>query len=304
MSGGCPADSNLGLRSPKGLAVFQSQNASVLYVSDDEAQNIYAYDLQYSSSKRGVGTLSAGAQRRVCEGVQGGTPWLAVDGLGNLFFAAGESGQVQMISVADLFSGNPATPKVLYASDQATVSTPGGIATDNYFVYWTNQDAGESAGTVVRAYETVPANPATASTTYPKQLAANAAAAVSVCLARDVVFYTGITTSLFAVKRDGGSIAEVSNKFGQPRGCIYDTEGTLYVTDGDGSIYSLPANFVTLRVVRRLTKVMTVNDPWQPAIFSAGIQRAGASSIGPMRFLSLLLMLFAAWPVVCTLHAM
>lgn len=265
----CDDDSNLGLRSPKGIAVFQSANASVLYVSDTDAENIYAYDLSTSMQH---GTLTVGPQRRVVEGVAGGASWITVDGLGNLFFTVGANAQIEMVPMQDLFTGKPVGSTVLYAQDKATVSRPGGLASDNYFLYWANQDAGETAGTVVRAYESKARADSQSSGAFPKQLAANAAAASSVCLARDTVFYTGVSQSLFAVKRDGGAIAEVSHGFNAPRGCIYDLEGTIYVADSaDNRVYSLPGNFGSLRAVRRLTRVMEVEGPWSLAVVTGSM---------------------------------
>merc|ERR1719198_1728124 len=179
-----------------------------------------------------------------------------------------------MIPVENLQAGNTSAEarKVLYAPDPAVdpnyVSKPGGIAADNYFVYWTNTDAGETKGTIVKAYE----NPQTAEAgSFPAPIAGNAAMAKGVCLARGTVFYSGDTTSLFATKLAGGVIAEVSGAFQKPRGCAYDLMGSLYVADEQANaVYSLPGNMPQLRSVKHLSKVISVNQPNQIVILSSG----------------------------------
>lgn len=292
----CASTRGEGLRAPQGLALYQDAVNSAIFVSDTVADNgnIYKYDLSSNfDATTNSFYLRAGPQIRVASGIAGGAQWLAVDGIGNLFFTTGSSGttagQVQSISAESLRTLNgthPLDPSeiiVLYTADNdgASISQPGGIAADNFYLYWTNQDAGETAGTVVQAWEHkslhVQPEDATEAPAFPRSLAANAALANGVCLARDTVFYTGGTTSLFAVKTSGNTIAQVFEGFTTPKGCVYDSIGTLYVADADANmIYSLPANMPRLRTVKRITPVFAVQGPAQVAIFNSH-----AFSLGP-----------------------
>jgi len=286
----CAAHRGEGLSAPQGIALYQDVLRSVLYVSDTVSSdgNIYKYDLvsNFDATTNSF-YLRAGPQIRVASGIAGGAQWLAVDGVGNLFFTTGSfgstAGQVQTISAASLRTLNGTSPlppsaiSVLYTPDDdgATISQPGGIAADNFYLYWTNQDAGETAGSVVQAWEHkhlhVQPDEVTDAPAFPRALAANVALANGVCLARDTVFYTGDTTALFAVKTGGNAIALVSEAFTKPKGCVYDSIGTLYVADAEANmIYSLPANMPRLRMVRHITPVFSVQGPAQVAIFSAG----------------------------------
>lgn len=299
-----------GLRAPSGIALYQDASHSVLFVSDTVAEdgNIYKYDITINfDATTNSFYLRQGPQIRVVSGIAGGAQWLAVDGVGNLFFTTGTSGsvagQVQTISADRLRELNSTAPlpasaiTVLYTADNdgTTISQPGGIAADNFYLYWTNQDAGETAGTVVQAWEHkslhVQADDATEAPAYPRALSANAALANGVCLARDTVFYTGDTTSLYAVKTGGNAIALVSEGFTTPKGCVYDSIGTLYVADsGANMIYSLPANMPRLRMVKHITPVFSVQGPAQVAIFSSGCLSLGPGLV--VFALSLLMPMF------------
>lgn len=268
----CTEVSNQGLSSPQGLALYQDSTSAWVYVSDVEAENIYKYSLsmRYDEPTNAF-YLLVGDQERVSSGIPGGALWLSVDGLGNLFYTSGTNGQIEMISSENLKKNNvsESAREVLYkAADSTSVSQPGGIVADNFFVYWANRDAGETAGTIVKAYERKKAE----SADYPKALTSNAAMASGVCLARDTVFYTADTESIFAVKQQGGAIAEVTSGFQKPRGCVYDNVGTLYVADEQANaIYSLPGNMPNLRAVKHITKVISVNQPQQLVIYSGAV---------------------------------
>lgn len=255
----CTSDSNLGLLRPQGLALHHGSEVDTLYVSDGETKNIYAYQVVQDSD----GNLSAGEQKRVKTEVDGGADWLSVDGLGNLYYSQTEAKKIEMISFEQLqntLAGNATATDVYGADDATNVAGPLGVAADAYNLYWANQDGGGDAGTIVKATSK------TAGT--PTPIVAEPAKAFGICIANGNAFFTSETRSLYAVRTDGGTVQEVSSKFETPRGCVYDKANTLYVADSAANaVYSLPATFKTLRPVRRLTKVMTVETPMQLAIF-------------------------------------
>mmetsp|Transcript_43744 Transcript_43744/g.136817 ORF Transcript_43744/g.136817 Transcript_43744/m.136817 type:complete len:380 (+) Transcript_43744:49-1188(+) len=272
----CYEDSNRGLRAPRGLALQQGCGSAILYVSDTDTQDLFAYEL----SQDALGNLQAGSQRLLRQGVAGEAEWLAVDNLGNLFMTSTGNNQVQKISAERLFSAENRSEKasVLYSADATpTVAAPAGVAADGFFVYWANQNGGGDAGTIARG----PERAAAAGTRPPVAVAIGAGAyeaiASNVCIARDNAFFTGGTGSVFAAKKNGfggGNMTEVASGLQRPLGCTYDGESTLYVADGgDDVIYSMPANMVRFRKVRHIAKVVKVPKPNQVAVFSGATSR-------------------------------
>lgn len=269
----CTEASDQGLKNPQGLAVVQHDvGSATLYVSDPEAQNIYAYTLAVVAAKGFANSYpTASGQVKVREGVV--AQWLTADGYGNLFYTS--MGKVEMISAANLTAsaaaGTPAVPTVLYtAQNSKAIAGPAGIATDNFFLYWANQQGNTETGSVARgpqralAAKDHPPAPLSLMTDQYQAVATN------LCLARDNVFFTGESSALFAVKSNGGAIAEVNANFTKPLGCVYDDESTLYVADeGANAIFSLPANFANLRTIGQVTKFTDVNAPSQLAIYAA-----------------------------------
>merc|ERR1719215_502030 len=252
---------------------------ATLYVADPKAANVYAYDL----SKNDWDGLSAYGQRKVLTNmvVRG----LAVDGQGNLFFSWGDKGDVCMLTTSYLAKVAHAAYHgldmpvqeivTLYAAGAtgnggASVAQPAGLASDNFFVYWANTEGDASSGTLVKAYDSVGDKTVGGMEAVAANTEFYSAVASNVCLARDNVFFTGDTKSLYAVKTSGGMIAEVMSNFTQPHGCVYDEQGTLYVADGGAdAVYSSAANFAGLRTVSYSTKVFEVPGVDQVAIFGA-----------------------------------
>jgi hypothetical protein len=149
------------------------------------------------------------------------------------------------------------------------VSAPGGIATDNFHVFWTNKAVGTLVGSVVKGFETPPETNVAASV---KAIAKNAVKVYGVCLSMNNVFYTDSEAYVYAVKKTGGAIAEVSSKMIQPRGCAWDGDGTVYIADkGGNAVYSFPGNMHTLTPMK-LTKAVDFEDAFGLAVISASVQ--------------------------------
>lgn len=268
----CDENSDQGLKTPQGIALWHGGQSRRIYVSDCEAKNIYRYELTVVPANEGSTPLiSAGSQMAVLRNVPGGARWLTTDGIGNLFFTVEESNQIQMID-AKYLNANPgmAVAKTLYTAEgSAAVSGPGGIVADNFYLYWSNKKDGQAAGTIVKAYERPKAS-ALFMAKFPKVLAMNLDRAYGVCMVKDTIYYTHQDSTLYAVNKHGGAIAEVSAEFQEPRGCDWDGDGGLYVADRKANaIYRLPANFKDLRVVKHITKVVDVTAPCQVLILTA-----------------------------------
>eukprot|EP00930_Biecheleria_cincta_P062259 TRINITY_DN47741_c0_g1_i1.p1 TRINITY_DN47741_c0_g1~~TRINITY_DN47741_c0_g1_i1.p1 ORF type:complete len:376 (-),score=70.43 TRINITY_DN47741_c0_g1_i1:66-1193(-) len=274
----CSENSDRGLEEPTGLALWQKGGGpGKLYVSDTKVGYLYRYSVHLNWR----GFPEAGPQELVANDLQGKAHWLALDGYGNLFYTDSQDGSVSMIGVDELSKETPKSRILFSASKITSVAGPAGLAADSLNVYWANLKGDARTGTLVQA--------SSSNDQAPKVLAGQTdmyqALAKDVCLARDNVFFTGESEALFAVKADGSSqVTEVSQNFKQPKGCVYDQEATVYVADsGDNAVYSLPANFQTLRKVRHVNKVASMPSPNQLVMFfgpssNPYVQRLAAAS--------------------------
>jgi DNA-binding beta-propeller fold protein YncE len=227
-----------GLKMPQGLAVDHKRNA--LYVADPELRKVLCYGLVFSGGNMMIaGEPSVAAQDKEVR-------WVAVDGTGSVFITDEANGQILRVPGDKLLRGDP-TPMTIYESvTNMHVSAPGGIAVDNFHVYWTNKAAGteDNVGSVIRGYEKPQgANAATETV----MLARNTPKAYGVCLSENNVFYTNSDKAVFGVKKTGSAIATISDVFEEPRGCAWDGDGTIYIADKKtGSVSSFAGNMRNL----------------------------------------------------------
>eukprot|EP00747_Dinoflagellata_sp_TGD_P182501 gnl/TRDRNA2_/TRDRNA2_36776_c0_seq2.p1 gnl/TRDRNA2_/TRDRNA2_36776_c0~~gnl/TRDRNA2_/TRDRNA2_36776_c0_seq2.p1 ORF type:complete len:311 (-),score=62.09 gnl/TRDRNA2_/TRDRNA2_36776_c0_seq2:80-1012(-) len=246
-----------GLTFPQGLAMDQVRKK--LYVGDPDLRKLVAYDI----SLRGD-ALEAGEQQTIATKVE--TRWVAVDGVGNVFFSDEPHHRIMKVSAKSIEKGS-AVPEVVYdgASINA-VSAPGGIAVDNFMLYWANKQSGTEVGSVMKAYQTPAGVNATESV--KPAVATNAVKCYGLCLARQNIFYTDDVTNLYGVNRGGGDAVTVSSAFTEPRGCAFDGDGTLYVADKSlNAVYSFPANQKELRVNTPVKKVVDFQGAYGAAIY-------------------------------------
>merc|ERR1719181_613115 len=208
--------------------------------------------------------------------------WVAVDGIGNVFLTDEGVNVIQRVDGEALRAGQ-GKPTVIY--DGATVgevNRPGGVATDNFHVFWSNKAIGTQVGSVVRGLEEPDSTANAASVT---QIAKNDNKVYGVCLSQNNVFYTSSQSFMYGVKKSGGQIATVSDKLLGPRGCAWDGDGTVYVADKTANaVYSFAGNMHILRPAQ-LTKVADYDAAFGLAVVQAN---AGAVSL-------LLAALFAAF---------
>jgi len=250
-----------GLKSPQGVAVDQKRQK--LYVTDPDSRKIFSYNLVFNN---GV-LLTDGKQAVAAQNVE--ARWVAVDGVGSIFFTDERDNLIQKVSAEKILRGDP-TPTVMYSGISVSqVSAPGGIATDNFHVFWTNKAVGTLVGSVVKGFETPPETNVAASV---KAIAKNAVKVYGVCLSMNNVFYTDSESYVYAVKKTGGAIAEVTAKLLHPRGCTWDGDGTIYIADkGGNAVYSFPGNMHTLTPMK-LTKTVDFEDAFGVAVISASLR--------------------------------
>eukprot|EP00928_Gymnodinium_smaydae_P002123 TRINITY_DN10750_c0_g1_i1.p1 TRINITY_DN10750_c0_g1~~TRINITY_DN10750_c0_g1_i1.p1 ORF type:complete len:331 (+),score=68.35 TRINITY_DN10750_c0_g1_i1:94-993(+) len=228
-----------GLSVPQGIAVDDYRKR--LYVADPDLNKLVGYDIRHSGD-----AIVLGAQFTIATDVE--PRWVAVDGVGNVFFTDESKNRILKLSAGAAETRAPATPEVLFdgSKNGSAVSSPGGIASDNIFLYWSNKAYGTQVGSLVRGVEgggaTVMAN--------------NAMKSYGVCMGTRHLFFTNEETHLYALSRSGsGGVQTVSSGFLQPRGCAFDGESTIYVADKmHNAVYQFSANSRDFSKPRKLTK--------------------------------------------------
>lgn len=256
------------LKSPQGMAVDQAR--SRLFVADPDSRKIFMYALSFAD-----GVLSTdGKQSVAAQNVE--ARWVAVDAVGNIFFTDERQNLIQKVLASKIQAGDPTAVTLYSGQSVAEVSSPGGIAVDNFHIFWSNKAVGTQVGSVVKGFENPPDTNVAASV---RAIAKNAMKVYGVCLSQNNVFYTNAQKKVFGVKKLGGAIAEVSDMLQQPRGCVWDLDGTVYVADKSGNaVYSFAGNMHALQPAR-LTKVVEFQDAFGVAVVS-GSRRRLASAIG------------------------
>lgn len=222
-----------GLQHPQGLAIDHKRKR--LFVADPDVQKIYSYTLSVNGD-----TISTdGRQTIVADGSE--SRWVAVDGLGNVFFSNEPKSEILKITMQRMVRGST-IPEVMYSGKNLTqVNHPGGVAVDNFHVYWSNKRYGTQAGTIVKGSEVK--DPSMPSAFNIDVIAKNSPKSYGVCLALNNVFFTDSEKSIYGVKKAGGKVVEVNNQLKKPRGCVWDGDGTVFVADREqNAIFSFKGN--------------------------------------------------------------
>lgn len=271
-----------GLTHPQGIAVDQKRQ--LLLVADSEYKKVFSYGLTQESD----GSLKVDEQTPVMENVE--ARWVAVDGLGNVFASDETQNELLCVSAQKVLDGDT-TAEVLYSSTAGSelttgaVSAPGGVAVDNFYVYWVNKFSGDTVGTVMRDLEMVTSstNGTSKNTSFMnlrredgtlEVLANNLAKAYGVCLAIDNIFYTATANNVYAVKKLGGDPISMTDNLSSPRGCVWDGDDTIFVADRSaGGVYSFPGPHVSLAAANvTVSKVVDYENAFGVAIFSSAFR--------------------------------
>jgi hypothetical protein len=272
-----------GLESPVGLAMDHARHG--LYVADPQALKIYRYIVTATSTGLMVGEAVQAVSNFQAR-------WVAVDSSGNLFFSDEQNNAIYKVdkgqlvnpstnflegqTVAHYIDDEVAEPVKLYdASKTPEVSAPGGVAVDNYRVFWTNKVLGTQHGSVVQGFE----DPPHGAPTLAEKVADNTLKVYGVCMSNSNLYFTDDKTFLYGMKKVGGAVATISEKMKGPRGCAFDGDGTVYFADETGNaVMSLPGNIHNLAPMK-LKKAFTVNGPIGLAVFNVVASHAAAVAL-------------------------
>lgn len=257
---------NAGLNHPQGLAVDQAR--AKLYVADPDDSKILSYQLANKD-----GALVASNPQVVSSTAE--SRWVTVDSVGNLFFSDEPLNRIIKMTATSM-RGGEGKPEVIYDGNVITaVNSPGGIAADNFYVYWTNKQVGDEVGALVRGAET-PSKTNQADSV--AVMAKNTVKSYGVCIAIDNVFYTDTEKNVYGVKKAGSDIVTVSSELTQPRGCAWDGDGTVYVADrGANKVYSFAGNQDTLSLAT-LSVTTEFEDAFGVAVWSSAWQALPAAA--------------------------
>lgn len=241
-----------GLNHPQGLAVDQKRK--VLYVADPDVQRIYSYQLQI----HGDGVQVVGDPTVIVSNSE--ARWVSVDGVGNVFFSDEPNNKILKVRATHLSRGDLGPEVMFDGTTETKVNEPGGVVADNFNVYWTNKALGTKIGSIVKGSSVVGASRA------PSSLALNIDKSYGACMALGNIFYTADATYLYGVRKDGGSVVEISGELKSPRGCAYDGDGTVFVADREtNSVYAFAGNMRTLARAT-LTKAFAIEDAFGLAV--------------------------------------
>jgi hypothetical protein len=269
-----------GLVFPQGIAVDEYRRR--MFVADPNLTGVVMYPLTTNGD-----TVTVGTQQTVAKGVQARA--VAVDGLGNVVFTDEPNNRIMRVTEAMIQSGNT-TAETLYNGKYLTsVKSPGGIAADNYFVYWLNKASGLQVGTLLRglqepsAVRKLAAAAANASSksagavsaaaaTGVELIAKNAPKCYGVCIAGGYIFYTDEAANLYGIKRAATSrhtAFTISSKLKAPRGCVYDGSGTVYVADKQqNAVFQFASNMQQLEPNQPLAKAGEMKGAFGLAIYT------------------------------------
>jgi len=169
------------------------------------------------------------------------------------------------------------------ASINPHVSLPTSIWADGADLYWTNGQAGKTAGTIVKGE----ANPRShvgfhGSAPFPTTAITNISdGAFGLAKTNQFMFFsqngpaprTGLVTGLIM----GTNIKiDVTSRLVRPRGLAWDQDQTVYVADEDeGTVWSFPAGRLTANMP--LTKTVHLDGAYGMAIFSSKDQAFSAN---------------------------
>jgi len=250
-----------GLQFPQGVAVDDYRQ--MLYVADPSLGKLVRYKLQASGD-----TLQVGKMETVASGVE--VRAVAISGLKRI---------IGLVFHRCYPTEGRTTPQTVYdGSALKEVSSPGGIAVDNFFVYWLNKAGGQGSGTLVRALQ----HPAVdlggnvtslvAHAPGVHKLADNADKCYGICLALGNAYFSDEFKSLYGVSRAAVARSEevaITGSFTEPRGCAYDGDSTVYVADKtENAIYGFAANMERLMPGREMVKAAELQGAFGVTVFT------------------------------------
>lgn len=247
-----------GLVYPQGIAVDNVRD--VLFVADPQQNGLVAYDLEVKNGEE----LTASNKWVVVDGIE--CRWVAVDGVGNVFITDEINNRVLKLTaeaVATRQTQSASSAATLYDQENAgmSVASPGGVAADNFYVYWSNKENGLTGGVLLQGNE----EPSSSSI---RILGSNSPKVYGVCLGMNTIFFTDEMQNLYATRRASGDVVTVADTFVEARGCTHDGEGTIYVADKSlNAVFAVATNTPTSLIGASVSPIVNMQGAYGTAMF-------------------------------------
>lgn len=251
------------LVNPKGLAIHGASNR--LFVADPGQlpPKVFWYQLLEVGNGR---LMTDGRQHVACESCA--TNWIALDGVGSLYFT-GEyivppplttrSGLFKRDAIA-LNTGAKVDPTLVYSSaSTAQYSSAAGLATDDIDVFWANGVKGKTNGALVKGPNGGGAAMA---------LAANEDQVNGVCITPQLLFYTtpngvyGVDKTKATSECTAETCVQITDGLPDPQGLVWDGDGTVYVADSSlngGEVVAFPSGALQAHEFTQVAKAPRVS---------------------------------------------
>merc|ERR1719456_664897 len=134
-----------GLKLPMGLA--SDQQRSRILVADPGERKVFSYTVLFSGGK----AVTDGAASVAVQDVE--ARWVACDGIGNIFVTDERNNLIMKVPAEKSLRKEPTATALYSGASLSMVSAPGGIAVDNFHVFWSNKATGQQSGSVVKGFE-------------------------------------------------------------------------------------------------------------------------------------------------------
>mmetsp|Transcript_35979 Transcript_35979/g.66109 ORF Transcript_35979/g.66109 Transcript_35979/m.66109 type:complete len:317 (+) Transcript_35979:112-1062(+) len=247
-----------GLCTPQGIAVDEYRG--YLYVADPGSHALFRFRLTLDGD-----ALRTGKKETLVDGVE--VRWVAVDGLGNVFFSDEENHQIVKIPIELLekTEGSDGLATVLYDGVGQKVSAPGGVAVDNYRLYWVNKVDGVGMGTLIQGSELGTAAPSNVTV-----LATNSPKCYGICLHRGYIYFTDEAHNIYGYNKRSGQVSTISDSLLEGRGCAGDGVGTIFVADKTANaVYEFPGTDPAVLTSKSVQKAVDFEGAYGVAVYSA-----------------------------------
>jgi hypothetical protein len=292
---------NTGLSNPEYIVVDQERNR--LYIADTVLLKIVWYQMLTLADKK---LISDGRQHVAVGSIKARS--LALDLDGNLWFA-GESTPLPptpstnavwkqpLLAIQQATtSGLPADPTPVWTRDQ-TQSTVSPIVLDAFNIFYGNDQAGTSQGTIVKASKEAPLTDPGSSLT---RMADNFDTVYSLVVTPNAVFY-GVDGAIYGLPKTkvdsscgatGDLCQEVTTAVTKPTSMVWNGEGTVYVADNNaGAVYTFASGSVSPHA---LDKLIDASGVFSLAVYNVNINAAAGLSV----FVPLILLMSVVRPAI------
>merc|ERR550514_2602511 len=150
------------------------------------------------------------------------------------------------------------------------IASPSGVFVDGRKILWGNEASGTTHGSIVEGHMPHDSNSVLV-------LSSNTNKVFGLAGTSSEIFYTDNTMYVYGMRRGGGEVITMIDSLQQPRGIVWDGDGTIYVADQAGSmVYSFPSGRLKPTHTSRVTQL---HDAYGLAIFATDDPFVAANAV-------------------------